>query len=299
MLIKHPALVICALLTVLSMSGCGGGNSSGSSGSGQNAGDNVSGENPAPDNPAPDNSDPEEINEPPALIASVHPGAFYSGADVKISGSNLDDVTVAVNGASIDVTSQTAHELHFNAADWPDGSYSLTLENSGGTVLSNISYDTALSATAISASNQFTCALTTSATVVCWGRNNYDQLGNSSADAYTNEPIEVAGLGNVSAISTGNVHACALSGGTVSCWGRNNYGQLGDTTTDASSNTPVDISFADLADATITAIASGEGGQHTCAQYSNGDVSCWGNNEYNEVLEPVWEYGIRDAVMAP
>ncbi|MAS25600.1 MAG: hypothetical protein CMH99_09625, partial [Oceanospirillaceae bacterium] len=75
MLIKHPALVICALLTVLSMSGCGGGNSSGSSGSGQNAGDNVSGENPAPDNPAPDNSDPEEINEPPALIASVHPGA--------------------------------------------------------------------------------------------------------------------------------------------------------------------------------------------------------------------------------
>jgi len=102
MLTKHPNLVVCALLAVLSMSGCGGGKSSGSSGSGNaqdvadttDSGNSIEGDvsGETPDSPAPDNSDPgntadpEETTEPLALISSVYPNEFHSGADIKISG---------------------------------------------------------------------------------------------------------------------------------------------------------------------------------------------------------------------
>ena len=94
---------------------------------------------------------------------------------------------------------------------------------------------------AIAAGNAYTCALTETGGVKCWGYNYYGQLGDGST---TNRlmPVDVSGLtGAVQAITAGAYHTCALAtAGTVECWGYNGNGQLGNNTT-SNQNAPVAI----------------------------------------------------------
>jgi len=87
------------------------------------------------------------------------------------------------------------------------------------------------------------CAIKNDNTVWCWGHNNYGQLGNNTTtDSWT--PVQVLGVGgsgyltNVSKVSSGGYHTCAIKDGAVYCWGRGDYGQLGNNTT-VTSYTPV------------------------------------------------------------
>src|SRR5882724_7498075 len=125
-------------------------------------------------------------------------------------------------------------------------------------------------AAAVIAGGYHTCALFGGGTVQCWGQNYEGQLGNGIVGGVSTFPVLVAGLANVSAVSGGYRHTCALlRDGTVQCWGRNVEGQLGDGTT-TSSSTPVRVGG-------ITgAVAVSAGVFHTCALLSDGTVKCWG-----------------------
>lgn len=104
----------------------------------------------------------------------------------------------------------------------------------------------------------------------CWGENDQGEIGNPAAGSPQVLPIEVAGLTNVRAVSTGLNHSCAmLNDGTARCWGDNANGVLGDGTTNQS-NVPVTVGGLTIG-ATIYA-----GGSSTCATVGVGTAKCWG-----------------------
>jgi alpha-tubulin suppressor-like RCC1 family protein len=83
-----------------------------------------------------------------------------------------------------------------------------------------------------------TCGVRSS-TAYCWGRAIVDNGDAGTSDKYA--PTAVAGLSNVTRVSTGDSYACAIDSGRVLCWGGNSYGELGNGSTKGSM-TPVHVS---------------------------------------------------------
>jgi alpha-tubulin suppressor-like RCC1 family protein len=89
-------------------------------------------------------------------------------------------------------------------------------------------------AAAVSASLYHSCAVRASTGgVVCWGSNNWGQLGDGSPDSQSS-PRAVSGLGSkVVSLGVGGGANCALQAdGAVRCWGLNQHGQLGASSAD-------------------------------------------------------------------
>jgi hypothetical protein len=153
----------------------------------------------------------------------------------------------------------------------------------------------------VSAGLYYTCALTNSGAVYCWGSNQFGQLGDNTT-ANRSTPVRVlAGaaddadgdggfLSGVSNISAGAYHVCANThSDAVYCWGHNFGGQLGDNTT-TNRSTPVRVLAGAAVDSNtdgtylIGVAELGTGGSHTCARTNSGAVYCWGSNSHYGTL---------------
>jgi alpha-tubulin suppressor-like RCC1 family protein len=88
-----------------------------------------------------------------------------------------------------------------------------------------------------------TCALRDDGRVLCWGLNDFGQLGNNTnlgtvAPNVTPTLVDSTDLGVVRQLALGVFHTCVLrDDGRVLCWGLNASGQLG-TNTNVGTNNP-------------------------------------------------------------
>ena len=153
---------------------------------------------------------------------------------------------------------------------------------------------------AISAGSFHTCAVHNGA-AKCWGNNVNGQLGdntvttvNSLGIIETNNnnrmvPVQVMGLvSDVTVISAGGYHTCAIHNGAAKCWGNNEEGRLGDNTRTiiasggaipSNNNRMVPVQVMGLV-SDVTAISAGT--NHTCAIHS-GAAKCWGKNNFGQL----------------
>lgn len=125
----------------------------------------------------------------------------------------------------------------------------------------------------VSAGSMHTCAVTTGGALYCWGRNQYGQLGDGTAQDRL-IPTMVLGLSSgVVSVSAGNDHTCAMMAtGAVQCWGSNQYGQLGTgNNINRTSPTPV-VNLSPGA----KQISVGQ--SFSCAVLNDGSARCWGWN---------------------
>ena len=116
--------------------------------------------------------------------------------------------------------------------------------------------------------------------VVCWGKNDEKQGGNTTTTA-ANVIRQDVGWGvdlplgtAVVDLDAGERHACTVTTeGDVYCWGANDHGQLGRNTSYASA-------FPGLVDLPegVRALGVATGANHTCIHDQRGDVWCWGSN---------------------
>ena len=193
---------------------------------------------------------------------------------------------VQVTGLTSGVSDVTPGEFHTCALQsgaakcWGNNSYG-QLGNS-----TNTGSLTAVSVTGLTSGviqidagiGSHTCATVGAGAAKCWGLNTNGQLGNGTT-TNANAPVQVTGLTTgVVKVEAGNLFSCALtSAGAVKCWGDNAFGQLGNGTTTAST-TPVQVTglTANVWDLSV-------GLQGACAYMSNGDVKCWGRNNYGQL----------------
>ena len=135
-------------------------------------------------------------------------------------------------------------------------------------------------ATVLAAGAEHTCAARRAGPVVCWGKNAATQLGNGKHDD-SPRPVSVAGtLSNVSQLSLGTTHSCALAAGRrIFCWGGNYFGQVGSGHTVGFSEMPKPTPVLKVDDA--VEVAAGD--DHTCARRSTGAVACWGKGDLGQL----------------
>ena len=127
----------------------------------------------------------------------------------------------------------------------------------------------ALSRPAVAISGHFkhACAILDDGSVECWGSNSLGQHGNGMRSV-VDHPVDVAT--NVTAVTAGDDHTCAIAGGQLRCWGANISGALG-TGNLLGADTPTPITLANPVE--ISA-----GTDFTCATVMGGQLYCWGAN---------------------
>ena len=96
---------------------------------------------------------------------------------------------------------------------------------------------------AVKSGDKFSCALTLTGQVYCWGANNIGQLGQGATSLYISSPQLVSGVSNIAELTVSGSHACAATAiNTVKCWGSNTYGEIAQPLTLQYSATPVSVS---------------------------------------------------------
>ncbi|MHC4664049.1 MAG: RCC1 domain-containing protein, partial [Planctomycetota bacterium] len=133
----------------------------------------------------------------------------------------------------------------------------------------------------IAAGTMHSLAVLSNGSVLAWGDNSKNQLGDGTIND-SNVPKIVPGITNAVGVAAGMYHSLAvLEDGSVRGWGWNYYGEVGDgTSTQRSTPVPVNV----LTDAvSVTA-----GDSHSFAICSDGSLYGWGSSSLGQLGIGVW-----------
>jgi len=205
-------------------------------------------------------------------LGSVHSCALLQDGSVKCWGSNVQGAL----GSSLASAGASLAEMGDN--------------------LPAVNLGTGKTAVFISAGVNITCAILNDGSLKCWGDNTYGRLGQGHTTLIGNDsaamgdnllPIALGTGKTAVKVATDWNHVCAiLNDGSVKCWGENTGGQLGvgdkshrgDNAGEMGDNLP---SVALGTGKTAIDIAVGSG--HTCALLNDGNVKCWGTDNYGSL----------------
>jgi alpha-tubulin suppressor-like RCC1 family protein len=132
----------------------------------------------------------------------------------------------------------------------------------------------------IDAGRSHVCARDAVGVLLCWGPNEFGQLGADPSGMDSSDvPVEVGGLAGTIDVATGNEHTCAVKeDGSVWCWGSNGNGRLGVGDTELiSTHEPMQVVGITDALEVVT------GGAHACARLRDGAVWCWGSDRFGQL----------------
>jgi alpha-tubulin suppressor-like RCC1 family protein len=124
----------------------------------------------------------------------------------------------------------------------------------------------------IVAGQNHSCARKRTGAVVCWGNNDFGQLGSGTMSTWTTR-TPVKDITGAIDLGSGVAHSCAAtSSGVVRCWGDNAANQTGHA---QGKLHRVPVPAAGISNVREVA----PGGNHTCARRHDGRVVCWGSDE--------------------
>lgn len=128
----------------------------------------------------------------------------------------------------------------------------------------------------------------------CWGQNNYGQLGIGSTDRHGHRHrtmgdflpyLDFGKAGTRMGFAPGGEITCVLFvSGVPKCWGRGEFLGLGGTQSYGVSSDTIgdDIPFINLGRGrSVVKIKTGR--NHACAVLNDGNVACWGSNEFGQL----------------
>jgi alpha-tubulin suppressor-like RCC1 family protein len=140
---------------------------------------------------------------------------------------------------------------------------------------------------------EHTCGLTANGSVMCWGWNQFGQLGyghiNNVGDTQAPFTAGFVNTGGVSAttITAGYSFTCIVTLiGSVMCWGDNSYGQLGYGHVNAIGDDELPFTAGQVPigeGLVVTQLVSSNAARHICAMVTNGSVLCWGGNDQGQL----------------
>ena len=146
------------------------------------------------------------------------------------------------------------------------------------------SADSIYTNTTIAAGTYNSCAILENQSMVCWGDNEYGQLGDGTTTGSA-VPIYVNVAANETPVevTVGQVTACALmESGNIYCWGSGYYGKMGN-------GEPWNDDYVNTEMRQVL-LPEGQGGQtvsisggHICTILDNGDVYCWGRGNQGQL----------------
>ena len=124
------------------------------------------------------------------------------------------------------------------------------------------------------------CGIDENSELLCWGANNFGQLGNYTTDnSYYPVLITNGQNSRWESVGLGGYHTCGVDkDDDLWCWGGNDHGQLGDGTT-VHSSYPLFITNSQ----NISWKSISLGVYHTCGIDKSDRLWCWGGNDYGQL----------------